>query len=84
MIADSADFKQIMRIELISAPIRHKSALSAVAERFNYRIQFSINDCFQVVPAFVDTMVGDAVLREIIGSDFFGTIGRADLLAAVG
>ena len=29
-------------------------------------------------------MIGDAVLREVVGADFFGTLARPDLRAAVG
>lgn len=34
-------------------------------------VQFSFNNVLKIMPGFVDTMVGDAVLGEVVGSNFF-------------
>ena len=46
---------------------------------FKYLIKAAIKDFFNIVPAFVDAVVRDSALREIIGPDFFASIPRSYL-----
>jgi len=51
-------------------------------ERFYNAVHVALEDLFDIVPLFADAMVGDAVVGEVIGADFFGTVAGAHLFAA--
>lgn len=44
----------------------------------NY-VQLAIDYSVQNLPLFVETVVGDTVLREVVGTDFFGSHPSANL-----
>src|SRR5262245_25733385 len=45
--------------------------------------EVAVQDLGQPVRREVDAVIGDAVLREIIGTDLLRTLARADLAAAI-
>ena len=52
-------------------------------QRLNQRVEVAVNEAGQIVERDFDAVVGDAVLREIVGADFFAAVAGADLLFAV-
>src|SRR3989344_875554 len=50
----------------------------------NNRSYLSVHDSWDTIPALVNAVVGDAVLREVVGADFFATVAGADLGLAFG
>src|SRR3989338_4063356 len=57
------------------------SLLAGLAGRDNFP-DFTLEDFRQVVPGFLDTMVGYAILWKIVSTDFFTTVASADLVLA--
>src|ERR1041384_4815128 len=51
---------------------------------FDQLIQVAFHDGGQVLDGEVDAVVGDTVLGEVVGADFFAAVARADLVAAGG
>src|SRR5580700_2040749 len=45
-------------------------------------IAIAVHEAVEAVPGEADAVVGDAVLREIVGADAVGTVATADLLLA--
>ncbi len=43
-------------------------------ETVNERGEFAVHDFGQLVERQADAVIGDAVLREIVGADFFGAV----------
>ena len=54
-----------------------------VLEGSQQLVEFALNDLVKVLPFFVDPVVGDAVLREVVGADLFGPHASADSGAVV-
>src|SRR5882724_2606715 len=48
------------------------------------RAELAVHDFGQLVKRQADAVIGDAVLREIVGADFFGAVAGFDLAAALG
>ena len=55
-----------------------------VHQRFDEFIEVAFDEVGEVVERQLDAVVGDAVLREIVGADFFAAFARADLVFADG
>ena len=53
-------------------------------ERVDERADFSVHGIAELMQRHTDAVIGDAVLREIVGANFFGAIAGADLSAAFG
>ena len=52
-------------------------------ECFYDGVYVTVQDRFYVVPIFLDAVVGDAVLEEVVGSDFFRAVPGADQFFSV-
>lgn len=50
---------------------------------FNQVVDIATHSGGYVAAGVADTVIGDAVLREVVGADFFGAIARADKGAAL-
>ena len=59
------------------------SALFFRIERIEERLNIAIHVSDNVTHVVADAVIGDAALREIIGSDFLATIARTDLAFAL-
>ena len=68
--------------EIKNRPLGGAVFLTLFFERLYNWIQITVHYLFYVVPFFVDAMVGDAIIGEVVGADFFGAISRTDLLLA--
>src|ERR1700734_1834970 len=51
-------------------------ALIVVGERREQRVQPAFHYQIELVQGQADAMIGDAILREVVGADFFATIAR--------
>src|SRR3989338_9607737 len=49
---------------------------------FENGLHFALYNIFQIMPGFFYPMIGNSILRVIIGSGFFRTLGPANLLPA--
>src|SRR5262245_60183231 len=50
-------------------------------QRVDHRVQVPVDDLVQVVGLVAHPVIGDAVLREVVGADALGPVYRADLVA---
>src|SRR6266852_525921 len=46
--------------------------------RLDDAIEAAVHDCGQIVNREPDAMISHAVLREVVGADFFGAVAAAD------
>src|ERR1700683_979800 len=53
-------------------------------QAIDQRSELSFHHVGQLVKSKADAVIGDAILREIVGADFFGTVAGFDLSAALG
>ena len=53
-------------------------------QRVDEGSQFAVHHFGELVQREADAMVGDAVLREIVGANFLGAVARLDLAQALG
>ena len=53
-------------------------------QRIHQRSEFAVHDFAELVQGEADAMVGDAILRKVVGADFFGAIAGFDLPAPLG
>src|SRR5439155_24825748 len=53
-------------------------------ERFENGIEIAFDKCREVVERDVNAMIGDAVLRKIVGADFLAALAGANLSASLG
>ena len=51
-------------------------------QRLDYRVQIAIQDLIKIVGLEADSMVGDAILGEVVGTNALGTVDRSDLTTA--
>src|SRR5690606_14347989 len=58
-----------------------KCSLVIGDQRIDQFIQIAFHDPVELVERQVDTVIGNATLREIIGADTLGTIARTNLAA---
>ena len=56
----------------------------ALLEGGNHFVEVALDDAVEIVKGQSDAVVGDAVLREVVGADFFLAPGAPDEAAAVG
>src|SRR5690348_18503231 len=47
------------------------------------RTEFSVDDVGELVERQADAVIGHAILREVIGADFLGTVAGLDLTATL-
>jgi hypothetical protein len=47
-------------------------------ERFEQRLQLAVHDGFELVEGEADSVVGDAVLREVVSADLLATVAGTD------
>src|SRR5207249_7848582 len=62
-------------LELLLQLLRH--------EWLDQRIEVALEQVLQVVEGQVETMIGHAILREVVGADLFAAFARANLRAAL-
>src|SRR6266568_1751200 len=55
--------------------------LEVRGDRLDDRIEIALQDLRQAVDGEVDAVIGETVLREIVGADLFGALSGADLAA---
>ena len=61
-----------------------RSAVSASTQRLDHRVEVAVEHLVEVVRLEADPVVGDAVLREVVGADPLGAVDGADLAAPRG
>src|SRR5579864_4065505 len=52
-------------------------SLIEVGQRFDQRFEFAIHDLIELMQGQPDAMIGDAILRKIVGSDLLASIAAA-------
>ena len=53
-------------------------------QRVEEMVEAALHDLVELVERQVDAVIGDAVLRVVVGADAFGTVTTADLQLARG
>src|SRR5258706_8117311 len=53
-------------------------------ERLDHGVEVALDEVREIVERDFNAMIGHAVLREIVGADFFTALAGADLLFAMG
>ena len=61
-------------------PLLSKAKLSHLPKLVNDWVNVACHYVLDVMPAFIYAVVGNAVLKEIVGADFFASVRGAYLL----